>query len=228
MNDNNEKINQLLLKIESLLKKQDFFSYEINVLKKEVEQLKMSEEIPKAEKELAEKETSTEKIETSEITTKVEPPAQLEINIPQAKPKLFKKKESGFKRDIEKFIGENLINKIGIAVTVIGVSIGAKYAIDNELISPLTRIILGYLVGFGLLGFAVRLKKNYDNFSAVLLSGSVAILYFITYAAFTFYSLFSDIFAFVLMVIITAFTVLSALNYNKATEPLNSTALKLS
>ena len=76
---------------------------------------------------------------------------------------------------------ENLINKIGIIVLIIGVGIGAKYAIDNELISPLTRIILGYLVGAGLLGFAIRLQKKYENFSAVLLSGSMAIFYFITY-----------------------------------------------
>ncbi len=167
------------------------------------------------EKKFEEKETIVVKIKTQETTTKVEKPVQFKTKITPTKSKVFKRKEDGFKRDIEKFIGENLINKIGIAVTVIGVSIGAKYAIDHELISPLTRIILGYLVGFGLLGFAIRLKKNYDNFSAVLLSGAVAILYFITYAAITYYGLFSEIFAFVLMLIITVFTVLSALNYNK-------------
>jgi uncharacterized membrane protein len=215
MIDNNERINQLLLKIEALLKKQDYFSYEINVLKKEVEQLKISEEVPKTEKDLEEKEIVAAKIETSETTAGVAQPAQHKTNIPPAEPKIFKRKESGFKQDIEKFIGENLINKIGIVVTVIGVSIGAKYAIDNELISPLTRIILGYLVGFGLLGFAIKLKKNYNNFSAVLLSGSMAILYFITYAGFTYYHLFSEIFAFVLMVVITVFTVLSAIRYDK-------------
>lgn len=214
MTDNNEKINQLLIKIEALLRRQAFFSSEINVLKKEIEQLKISEEVH-TEKKFEEKETIVVKIETQETTTKVDHPVQLKTKITPTKSKVFKKKEYRFKRDIEKFIGENLINKIGIAIIVIGVSIGAKYAIDHELISPLTRIILGYLVGFGLLGFAIRLKKNYDNFSAVLLSGAVAIFYFITYAAITYYGLFSEIFAFVLMLIITVFTVLSAVNYNK-------------
>lgn len=117
--------------------------------------------------------------------------------------------------DWEKFVGENLINKIGIAITVIGVGIGAKYSIEHDLISPLTRVILGYLVGLGLLFFGLKLKEKYENFSAVLVSGAMAILYFMTYAAFSFYGLFSQTIAFIFMVIFTVFTVVAALNYNK-------------
>jgi hypothetical protein len=116
---------------------------------------------------------------------------------------------------IEKFIGENLINKIGIVITVIGVAIGAKYAIDHQLISPLWRIISGYLFGTGMLILALRLKKDYANFSAVLLSGSMAILYFMTYAAFSFYDLIGQFPAFALMVLFTAFTVAAAINYDR-------------
>ena len=117
--------------------------------------------------------------------------------------------------DLEKFIGENLINKIGIAILIIGVAIGAKYSIDNDLISPTSRIILGYLVGLGLLGFGIKLKKKYLNFSAVLVSGAMSILYFMTYAAYSFYDLFPQVFAFLLMVVFTVFTVITALSYNK-------------
>ena len=60
-------------------------------------------------------------------------------------PKLIINKSSRGKFDIEKFIGENIISKIGIAIIVIGVAIGTKYSIENDLISPLTRIILGYV-----------------------------------------------------------------------------------
>ncbi len=119
------------------------------------------------------------------------------------------------KADLEKFIGENLINKIGIVITVLGVAIGAKYAIEHQLISPLTRIISGYLMGLSLLVFAIWLKKKYENFSSVLLSGSMAIMYFITYSAFSFYELIPQLFAFFLMIIITAFTVMAAINYNR-------------
>lgn len=98
---------------------------------------------------------------------------------------------------------------------IIGVGIGAKYAIDNDLISPLGRIIIGYAFGFGLLGFAVKLKEKYLNFSAVLLSGGMAIMYFITFFAYGLYGLFNQSTAFVLMLIFTVFTVASAINYNR-------------
>ena len=117
--------------------------------------------------------------------------------------------------NLEKFIGINLISKIGIIILIIGVGIGAKYTIEHDLISPLTRIILGYLVGLGLLGFGVKLKEKYSNFSAVLVSGAMAVFYFMTYIAYGFYDLIPQLFAFGLMVIFTVFTVYSALNYDK-------------
>jgi len=117
--------------------------------------------------------------------------------------------------ELEKFIGENLINKIGIAILIIGVAIGVKYSIDNDLINPLTRIVLGYLMGLGLLGLSIKLKPKYENFSAVLVSGAMAILYFITYAAYSYYDLIPQMMAFVLMFIFTAFTAFAALKYNK-------------
>ncbi len=115
---------------------------------------------------------------------------------------------------LEKFIGENIISKIGIVIIIIGVAIGTKYSIEHDLISPLTRVILGYLVGLGLLGFGIKLKKNYKKFSAVLVSGAIAVLYFMTYAAYSFYQLFPQTMAFVLMLVFTVFTVITALTYN--------------
>jgi hypothetical protein len=119
------------------------------------------------------------------------------------------------KADLEKFIGENLISKIGIIVLVLGFGIFAKYAIDNDLISPLTRIILGYAAALALIGSAVRLKPKYHNFSAVLMSGGLATMYFITYFAYTTYALISQPAAFVLMAMFTVFTVAAALFYSR-------------
>lgn len=218
MTNNQDKINQLLDKLETLLKRQDDFSREINNLRIEIDRLKTTETDQTTGKE----ETEQDKLVTDtdfEITkenitadyqtqqqTKKEPPKQTipPINKP---PKT--------KIDLEKLIGENLINKIGIAITVIGVAIGAKYSIEHDLISPLTRIILGYLTGLGLLGFGIKLKKKYENYSAVLVSGAMAIMYFITYSAYSFYDLIPQVMAFALMVVFTAFTVIAAINYNR-------------
>jgi hypothetical protein len=209
----NETLSQLTDRLESLLKRQEAFSKEVNQLKEEIRILKVRQEkenIPLQE---------AKKQKTMPLVISEDPPVPkpvVDAKKPEAvKPVTDYDEQSKFRSDLEKFIGENLINKIGIVITVIGVAIGTKYAIDHELISPLTRIILGYLFGFGLLAIALRLRINYENFSAVLLSGSMAIMYFITYFAFSFYNLFPQFVAFGLMVIITGATVTSAIRYNR-------------
>lgn len=220
MNENSERLTQLLEQMNDLMKRQETFSREINEIRREIYQLKL---IADQEKITSQPENEPGKIiEENKSENKIENAvfdihAKLSDNYSHT-PKYSSKqtkRTSSISNELEKFIGENLINKIGIVITVIGVAIGTKYAIDHELISPLTRIILGYLFGLGLLGIAIRLKKDYENYSAVLLSGSMAIMYFMTFAAFSFYQLMPQILAFALMVIITVFTVLSALNYDK-------------
>src|SRR5687768_16139210 len=47
----------------------------------------------------------------------------------------------------ENFIGLKLIHFVGIVVLIAGVTIGVKYAIDINIISPLVRIVLAYAAG---------------------------------------------------------------------------------
>lgn len=117
--------------------------------------------------------------------------------------------------NLEKFIGENLIAKIGIGITIIGAGIGVKYSIEHDIIGPGMRIILGYVLGLLLIATAFRLQKNYANFSAVLMSGGLAIMYFITYAANAFYGFIPQIPAYALMVLFTAATVFIAIRLDK-------------
>ena len=116
---------------------------------------------------------------------------------------------------LEDFIGTNLISKVGILITIIGIFIGAKYAIDKDLISPAMRILLGYAAGAGLIITAIKLKKKYENFSAVLMGGGLAVVYFITYISYGFYHQLPQLVSFLLMVAITTATVLIALWYNQ-------------
>jgi uncharacterized membrane protein len=220
MTDKNDQINQLLERLNALSKKQTDFLNEINDLRLQINRLRLSSVNPID----ALKDTADQK---QAVTTEPSAPAEKIIGEHHQVSRQYRPEERTrqpvrplhrgvpAKTNFEKFIGENLTAKIGIAITVIGVAIGAKYAIDNQLISPLTRIILGYLAGVGLLGFAIQLKKKYENFSAVLLSGSMAILYFITYAAYSFYSLIPQAVAFGLMVVFTIFTVVAAITYNR-------------
>jgi uncharacterized membrane protein len=214
MADSQEQINLLLEKLELLLRRQDEFSKEINTLRTDINSLRGSKE----DASLPEVISSMPPVQGKELTEKVLPTSpvvsqQKNTNAGKELPRT--KKTPKLKSDLEKFIGENLINKIGIVITVIGVAIGAKYTIEHDLISPLTRIILGYLAGAGLLGFGIKLKVKYENYSAVLVSGAMAILYFITFAAYSFYALFPQLLAFAIMVVFTVFTVVAALNYNR-------------
>lgn len=237
-----ERIDQLQARLENLVKHQEHFVREISQIRYEINVLRAVQQKRNAQaQEMPKKPPVREYIPPPKATENSSPEqANQQSNYQPKQPtnqQSYQQTESpifGFpsssksssddkaqpvqpkeKSDIEKFIGENLISKIGIVILVLGVAIGAKYAIDNNLISPLTRIILGYVFGFGLLGFAVKLKSKYHNFSAVLLSGAMAIMYFITYFAYSLYELFSQSSAFVLMLIFTVFTVAAAINYSR-------------
>lgn len=194
--------NELLKKLDELRQKQSSFQFEINRLEYEIKHLKIEDIEPKS---------AIIQPEKPEIQKPEKPKPAIRRKV-KKEPSFWKK--SGFGPEIEQFIGGNVINKIGIAVLIIGVGIGSKYAIDNNLISPLLRILLGYLVGGILSFFALRLKKNYVNFSAVLFSGAMSIFYFVTFAAYSYYSLYTNSVAFVLMVMITVATIALALYYN--------------
>jgi uncharacterized membrane protein len=117
--------------------------------------------------------------------------------------------------DLEKFIGENLINKIGILILVLGISFFVKYAIDKNWINEYARIGIGILCGSLVMGIAHKLKKNYAAFSSVMVAGAISIFYFTIAIAFHEYQLFNQTVAFIIMVVITAFSVLISVSYNR-------------
>ena len=215
---NPQKIKELEQKIGNLLYRQTVFYKEIKQLENELAELKRQSNFSSVSatntvKTPAEKpierptETPAEKTtETPVITAPSTPKPQFSL------PTINRPKQPS---DLEKIIGESWINKIGILIVIIGVAIGAKYSIENELISPLTRIILGYLMGIGLLGFGIKLKPKFEGYSAVLVSGAISIFYFITYFAYSFYDLIPQALAFVMMLIFTAFGVFTAIKYKR-------------
>lgn len=117
--------------------------------------------------------------------------------------------------DLEKFIGENLINKIGILILVLGISFFVKYAIDKNWINETARVAIGILSGSLVMGIAHKLKKNYIAFSSVIVAGAISIYYFTIAIAFHDYHIFSQTIAFAIMVVITGFSAFVSINYNR-------------
>ncbi len=143
-------------------------------------------------------------------------PAQRAENRPPAGRKSAAKAAPSKPRgSMEKFIGENLLNKIGIGILVIGIGIFVKYAIDQDWIGHIGRVLVGVLTGGILMGVAHFLRKKYKAFSSVLVGGGIATLYFSISIAFQTYGLMSQPLAFAIMTIITAFSVIMAIGYDR-------------
>ena len=193
MNDQQKKIETLSKKIDALIHQQNRVTSEIKELKKEFDLLNHSKAHQKTDRE---QKTSNSPNPSRSVSSDQQ-----------------KKKEKG--KNLEKFIGGNLISKVGIIITILGVALGVRYSIEHELISPPLRITLGYLFGFGLLITGLKLKKSFLNYSAVLTSGAITMLYFISYFAYSLYNLFPQLAAFIIMVVFTLSSVVLALNYNK-------------
>src|SRR5262245_19313733 len=141
---------------------------------------------------------------------------QQELNPLQNKPATAaptEKPSQNFK--FENFIGLRVIHFVGIVLLVIGLSIGVKYVIDRQLISESMRISLAYAAGIILYLLSLRLKKNYQLFSAILFSGAMASLYFTTYAAFVYYGFFSFAVTFLIMVALTVYTAFESIRYDR-------------
>jgi len=204
MEDKDKLIRDLFLRLEQLRRQQNLFADEIQSIHNELSTLQS-----------AERKQGTIQDLVQAATRKEEPTSQ---DAPRPEPSVrapTKGARAPMARTAwEDFIGKNLLNKIGILVLILGIGFGVKYSIDRDLISPITRIFLGYFAGVSLLAIAYRLKSTHISFSAVLLSGGMAVLYFVTLLAYTLYGLIPQLPAFVLMVAFTAFTVFAAMRYN--------------
>ena len=119
------------------------------------------------------------------------------------------------KTDWEKFIGENLANKIGIAVLVLGISFFVKFAIDQDWINEVGRVIIGLACGGILISLAHYTRNTYRSFSSVLVGGGLSVFYFTIAFAFHQYNLLGQTAAFIIMVVITAFAIVLSLLYNR-------------
>lgn len=133
----------------------------------------------------------------------------LATSTPKAKP-IIKEKT-----DYEKLIGENLLNKIGIAVLVIGIGFFVKYAIDQNWIGEFGRVAIGIGVGAILIAIAHFMRKNYKAFSSVLIGGGIGVFYYTISIAYHEYQIFTQPVAFGIMTLITITSVVLSIIYDK-------------
>lgn len=118
-------------------------------------------------------------------------------------------------KDFEKIIGENWLNKIGIAILVVGIGFFVKYAIDKNWITEVGRVAIGILSGGILIGIAHFLRKKYRAFSSVLIGGGISTLYYTITISYHDYQLFTQPVAFGIMMGITLLSTVMSIIYDR-------------
>ncbi|MGB3183766.1 MAG: DUF2339 domain-containing protein [Cyclobacteriaceae bacterium] len=234
MSQEGDKYAKLINRLNHLLGRQNELIDEIEQVKTEVVRLKRQADRPieghpapsplpdrpaspqpAATQNTPESKPPTPQAEPARTTPDSKPVATLARIAAEARAKEAEKTKKATKKpDLESWIGQNLINKVGIAILVIGVAIGVKYSIDHNLISPILRMTLGYLTGGALIATGYWLRKNYENYSAVLVGGGIATMYFVTYSGYSFFGIIPQTAAFAVMLLLTIYAVYTALSYN--------------
>lgn len=216
--DIQEQIERLTMRLSQLANQQRDLGRQILAMTDELEQLKRQaiaiqstqKSTPQSRPPVASAQTTANPIQLAPASGSVPP-----TNPTSNPPAIGLPRSTTKKITLEEFIGGNLTSKVGILITIIGIFIGAKYAIEHNLVNPVIRVISGYIAGLVLIGVAIRLRKKYEQYSSVLMGGGLAVLYFITYIAYSFYALMPQLTAFGLMLLFTAGTVYAALLYNR-------------
>jgi len=146
----------------------------------------------------------------------VAPPAEVPPPPPPPTATLFEERPAPQpkKPALETKVGLTVVNRIGVITLVLGVAFFFKWAVDNNWIGPAGRVILGICAGFVALAIADFLwRKGQQIFAQGVTGAGVAILFLSIYAAFAFYHLVPQGFAFVCMFAATAMAVALALRY---------------
>src|SRR5688500_17132101 len=138
MENKDKVIQELFTRLEQLSRQQKGFQEEIHKLQQQLQRLKSGEPAPILSKP-SPVETVNPAVKTETFpASQAAPISSKDVSSPVTKKT---------KRRWEEFIGTNLLNKVGIAVLVVGIAFGVKYSIDRELLNDLTRTILGYIAG---------------------------------------------------------------------------------
>lgn len=122
---------------------------------------------------------------------------------------------SQLKEAFSKIFGDNILTKIGVITLVLGIGFFVKYAIDQDWINEIGRVGIGLFTGALIIGIAHRYRKDFHVFSSILVGGGIAVFYITITLAFREYELFTQTVAFILLIIVTIFSVVLSLLYDR-------------
>jgi uncharacterized membrane protein len=113
---------------------------------------------------------------------------------------------------LERTIGSQWLNRVGIIAVLVGVSYFLKLASDNGWIGPALRVLIGLAAGIALVWWSERFRRTQARaFSYSLKAIGIGVLYLSLWASFQLYQLAPAWLVFVAMVLVTASTAAMAL-----------------
>ncbi len=116
----------------------------------------------------------------------------------------------------EYFLTANIITVLGGAIFAVGIGYFVRYANYDDFINIIGRIIIAFIISMFLILFAHKLRHTHTAFSAILTGTGIGVLYFVFLSAYYNYNLFSEQLVFIILILITAFSVLLALFYDRS------------
>ena len=119
-------------------------------------------------------------------------------------------------RDRVSLRSEDWLNRIGIALLLLGLAFLFKYSVDEGWVVPAVRVAFGVALGGGLLWSGLRIQRTRLALSQVLLGGSSAAFYITVFAAHQLYGLVPYAASFAGMVVVTAGTFALAIRQDGA------------
>ena len=128
---------------------------------------------------------------------------------------LLNRKERLKKLLKEYFLTANIITVLGGAILAVGTGYFVRYALYDNLINIIGRIILSIIVSSFLIIVAHKLRKTHHAYSAILIGTALGILYYIAGSAYYNYNLFGEKEVLFISFIITAFSVILSFSYKR-------------
>ena len=117
---------------------------------------------------------------------------------------------------LEQFLGVKLFAWLGGLALFFGIAFFVKYSFDHDLIPPIARIFIGFVIGMGLVatGIIVHRKEAYAVLAQTFCASGVLILYGVTFAGNSLYDLYGQLPAFGIMTLTTALAFFLAVRMN--------------
>lgn len=116
--------------------------------------------------------------------------------------------------ELESSIGGKVFTAVGIIAVLFGMGFFLRYAFENNLISPVLRVALGFIASVVCIGLGEWLRKKYEKYGQALMGLGLGLAYLSWYATLHFYQLVNSPTAFIGMAVVTASGLVLSLRLN--------------